>query len=175
MLRAKGEAQRAGGSLDRVFEQYRSALYAYFLRRTRNTADAEDLVQDVFVRLTRMGPAPGIRDIEAFMFRTAANLLRDRARRRQTHPDMAGLYEADFEIADGEPGPQRVLEARSELNEVVRALSALSERTRRIFMLRRLEQMKCQEIAALYGISVNAVEHHIAKALAHLAKTVKRG
>ncbi len=50
------------------------------------------------------------------------------------------------------------------------ALESLGERTRRIFILRRLEQMKCQEIADLFGISVKAVEHHIARALAHLAK-----
>ncbi len=61
-----------------------------------------------------------------------------------------------------------------ELKRVMDALGALSEKTRHIFILRRLEQMKCEDIASFYGVSVSAVEQHITKALAHLAKTVGR-
>lgn len=156
------------------FESYRPALLTYFLRRTRNAADAEDLTQDVFVRLSRLGAGADIHDAHAFVFRTAANLLRDRARRRLTHPILADMEGTNFDPTDGEPDPERVLEAKEELSEVVHALDTLSEKTRRIFILRRLEQMKCQDIAALYGISVKAVEHHIAKALAHISKAVTR-
>ncbi len=75
--------------LARWFSHYRPALFGFFVRRTHNASDAEDLVQDVFIRLVRLGPAPEIHDIEAFIFRTATNLLRDAARRRQTHPQSA--------------------------------------------------------------------------------------
>jgi RNA polymerase sigma factor (sigma-70 family) len=161
-------------ALGELFDRYRGALLAYFLRRTRNRADAEDLTHDVFVRLGRLDPATELQNAEAFIFQTAANLLRDRARRAEA---QRGVIVASAPMADpptGEPDAERVLGAKVELSRVMDALNTLSERTRNIFILRRLEQMKCEEIAAFYGISVSAVEQHITKALAHIAKTVKR-
>ena len=163
----------AGGiAMRELFDRYRPALYAYFLRRTRQPADAEDLTHDVFVRLGRLDPETEIHNIEAFIFRTAVNLLRDRARRAQTRLEVTELLPADSGLAAGEPGPERVLEAKVELKQVMDALAALSEKTRAIFILRRLEQMSCTDIASFYGISVSAVEQHITRALAHLARTV---
>lgn len=168
------DAQTGPTALGDLFDRYRSALLAYFLRRTRNRADAEDLTHDVFVRLGRLDPATELQNAEAFIFQTAANLLRDRARRAEA---QRGVFAAASPLTDpptGEPDAERVLSAKVELSRVMDALNTLSERTRNIFILRRLEQMKCEEIAAFYGISVSAVEQHITKALAHLAKTVKR-
>ena len=169
------EAGTSGGVASReLFDRYRPALYAYFLRRTRQQADAEDLTHDVFLRLTRLDPSTEILNIEAFIFQTAVNLLRDRARRAGTYGGITELLPTDPEPAAGEPGPERVLEAKVELKRVMDALGALSEKTRHIFILRRLEQMSCADIASFYGISVSAVEQHITKALAHLARTVGR-
>lgn len=175
----------SGGMASReLFDRYRPALYAYFLRRTRQHADAEDLTHDVFLRLSRLDPSTEIRNIEAFIFQTAVNLLRDRARRAQSHgpfipllPDDTGPMAGEHisgGLMSGEPTPERVLEAKVELKRVMEALATLSEKTRNIFILRRLEQMKCEDIASFYGISVSAVEQHITKSLAHLAKTVGR-
>jgi RNA polymerase sigma factor (sigma-70 family) len=160
--------------LGELFERYRPALYSYFMRRVRQGADADDLVQDVFVRLGRLDSATEIRDAEAFIFHTAVNLLRDRARRAKAHRDAGELAALEFDPADGVPGAERVLEAKVELGRVMDVLNALGEKTRNIFILRRLEQMKVDDIAAFYGISVKAVEYHITKAQAHLAKMIKR-
>jgi RNA polymerase sigma factor (sigma-70 family) len=156
------------------FERYRQSLYCYFLRHTRQRSDAEDLVQDVFVRMSRLDGVASVRNGEAFLFETATNLLKDWARKRKTHGVAVEPQAANCELWDREPGPERVLQAKAELGEVVQALSGLGEKTRNIFMLRRLEQAKCQEIAELYGISVKAVERHIAIALMHLSRTVVR-
>jgi RNA polymerase sigma-70 factor (ECF subfamily) len=124
--------------------------------------------------LGRIEDVSAIRNGEAFLFETAGNLLKDWARKRRTHGVCVEPQSAYFELWDREPGPERVLQAKVELGEVVQALAGLGEKTRHIFMLRRLEQVKCQEIAALYGISVKAVERHIALALVHLARTISR-
>lgn len=161
-------------ALRELFERYRGALLAYFARRTRNQSDAEDLTHDVFVRLGRLDPATELYNAEAFIFQTAANLLRDRARRAEAQRSVIVPSSPMPEPPAGEPDAERVLGAKVELSRVMDALSTLSEKTRNIFILRRLEQMKCEEIAAFYGISVSAVEQHITKALAHLARTIKR-
>lgn len=161
-------------ALHALFARHRRVLYYYFLHRTGQRSDAEDLVQDVFVRLSRMDSLEEIRNAEAFVFEAASNLLKDWARRRRTHGVSVEPIEAYCELWDREPGPERVIQARAELSAVVRALDGLGEKTRHIFILRRLERVKCQEIAALYGISVKAVERHIAKALLHLSRTIVR-
>jgi RNA polymerase sigma factor (sigma-70 family) len=171
---ARDKAASNPVALHDLFERYRPALKSYFLRRVGNAADADDLVQDVFVRLSRLDPATEIRNAEAFIFHAAVNLLRDRARRARAHRDVAELSALEFEPADEEPGAQRVLEAKAELGRVLAALNALSEKTRNIFILRRLEQVKVEDIAMFYGISVSAVEHHITRAQAHLAKMIRR-
>jgi RNA polymerase sigma-70 factor (ECF subfamily) len=165
---------RCGAAIHSLFARHRRVLYYYFLHRTGQRSDAEDLVQDVFVRLSRMESFEEIRNAEAFLFETASNLLKDWARRRRTHGVTVEPIEAYCELWDREPGPERVIQARAELCAVVQALDGLGEKTRHIFILRRLERVKCQEIAALYGISVKAVERHIAKALLHLSRTIAR-
>ena len=63
--------------------RFRLPLMGFFLRRTKNRAEAEDLTQEVFVRLiSSPGPADGINCAEAFVFRVATNLLIDRSRMR---------------------------------------------------------------------------------------------
>ncbi len=64
---------------------YRRALLAYFGRRVRSAAEAEDLTQDVFERVLRSLERGPILNAEALVFRIAVNLLRDRARRAQCH------------------------------------------------------------------------------------------
>ena len=80
---------------------------------------------------------------------------------------------ASFAQAE-ESSPERVLSSEQELHAVVEALASLSERTRDVFLLFRLEQMKHGQIAEMFGISVSAVEKHVSKAVAHLARRAAR-
>jgi RNA polymerase sigma-70 factor (ECF subfamily) len=67
---------------------------------------------------------------------------------------------------------ERVVLSEEALHRVDAALLQLNERTRDVFVLNRLEQMKNREIAQMLGISESAVEKHMTKALAHLARVV---
>jgi RNA polymerase sigma-70 factor (ECF subfamily) len=161
--------------------RYRRPLMSYFLRRARNRQDAEDLTQEVFLRIVRRDETVPLENAEVYLFRIAANLLRDRARRSATHRagEHASLDTAAIEFADSgllatglveDREPERVLISQESLTEVLRALDELGERTRDIFMLFRLEKMKHRDIAAIYGMTVSAVEKHIARAGVHLAR-----
>jgi RNA polymerase sigma-70 factor (ECF subfamily) len=68
-----------------------------------------------------------------------------------------------------ERSPERVLLARESLTKVLACLDELGEKTRDIFILFRLENMKQKDIAALYGIGQSTVEKHVMKAALHLA------
>lgn len=148
--------------------RYRQPLIAYFQRRVRSREEAEDLTQEVFLRLARRLDVEQIDNAEAFLFRTAVNLLRDRSRRGKTA--ASHMAELSHRAGVEELSPERVVESRQSLASVLRALDELDERTRDVFILHRLEGMRHAEIAGLYGVSVSSVEKYIIKALAHLAK-----
>ena len=146
---------------------------AFFMRRAASHSDAEDMTQELFAKLVT--PQAGAMDnADAYIFQMAANLLRDRGRREKVRAN----YRASLDTGsiDLEPlDPARVLLGRESLGEVSDALRELPERTRALFLLFRLEGMKQSELAALYGISISAVQKHIFKAMAHLTRRVRAG
>lgn len=157
---------------------YRGPLLAFFLRRVGNRAEAEDLTQEVFLRILR-GEGGAHRAGPAFIFTVATNLLRDRARRLQTTGgplvafDLHGGTGAANAGPHEEISPERVLLGKEALQRVHKALGKLSPQTRDIFLLFKLEQMKQRQIAEIYGISVSAVEKHIVAALTHVTKELR--
>lgn len=178
-----GEAEQSATSearfkaeLDRTF---RRPLIAYFLRRVGDRAEAEDLTQEVFVRVLNQSEHVDPARAKAYVFTAAANLLRDRARRAVTR--RTGAHTALDDAAQGEIpelteeiSPERVLVGRETLKAVLLALDGLSQRTRDIFVLYRIEKMKQHEIAALYGLSHGAVEKHLVKAMTYLTERFER-
>jgi RNA polymerase sigma factor (sigma-70 family) len=163
--------QTSFAELDRRF---RLPLKAYFGRRVRSAAEAEDLTQDVFERVLKSLKASPIINSEALVFRIAVNLLRDRARRQRSHGVEEPLTpESLLEFANAltvDLSPERVVLGERTLAEVLGALGELGERTRAIFYLYRFENLKIREIAEAYGISPSAVEKHVSKALLHLTR-----
>lgn len=107
---------------------------------------------------------------KGYVFRIAVNRWHDRNRRVQTHGTVVEWDDSAAFASAGEVSLDHALEQHQELDRVVAALQELNVRTLDIFMLARLEQMKQGEIADMFGISVSAVEKHISKALAHLAR-----
>lgn len=157
----------ADGPLAELVMRYRGPLLTYFSRNA-HPDDAEDLVQETFVRLLRKKDTDSIENPEAFLFTIARNLTYDRSRRRQTysrHFDPSAEADTATELY----GPERVLQSREALQGLLEGLADLSEQTQDIFLLHRLEGMKYAEIAELYGISRSAVEKHMIKALARVA------
>lgn len=159
---------------------YRRPLMNYFLRHTGDAADAEDLTQEVFVRALRLDGDRAIHSPDTFVFTIASNLLRDRSRRRMARQadrhvslDRGGQDDNPspaVEIPAEDLSAERVLIDRERLRQALEALDKLPARTREIFILFRLEGMRQSEIAARLGISVSAVEKHVVRAVAHLAR-----
>lgn len=154
-----------GAELLQLYQRYRPALIAFFARRLRNRNEAEDLTQEVFARLacnTRQ-----FREPDAYIFQTAANLLRDRSRREKVRFNYQ-MQEGGVASPSDHLGPERVIAGRQTLHRVIEALQELPERTRTIFMLHRLEKLKKGEVAALLGLSISGVDKHLVKAMLHL-------
>jgi RNA polymerase sigma factor (sigma-70 family) len=161
-----------------VVAEMRPALVKYFKRKTGNPTEAEDLAQDVLLRVLAH-PNWETRDqAKGYIFRTAVNRWRDSLRRRRIRGPTIAWEEASPERANENAGvensPERVLIVGEELNQVVRALEGMNVRTRTVLMLIKLEQMRVATVAEMLGISVSAVAKHLAKGIAQLAELRKQ-
>jgi RNA polymerase sigma factor (sigma-70 family) len=167
--------QPSSAALDEVAARLHKPLLAYFARRTRTREDAEDLTQEVFVRLSRQEDLGVIANLESFVFSIAANLLTDFYRRTPRRAVERSIDVADLEIAASEPDASRVVEDRQNLDVLMRAIKALPERRRAVFVMHRFEGMSHPAIASSLGISVSGVEKHIAAAIVQLAAAIGTG
>lgn len=157
----RSEAAKVIGDLS---VRFRPALMAFFLRRIRNFSEAEDLTQEVLLRVAQKSDTLDTGRPDAYVFQIAANLLRDRARRgnvREAYLNGAAIIE---EARVEERDPDRVLRGKQALATVTAALHEMPERTRTIFVLFRLENLKQHQIADMLGVSVRTVEQHVVRA-----------
>jgi RNA polymerase sigma-70 factor (ECF subfamily) len=140
------------------------------VRRGVPVDEADDLVQEAFLRLEKYERDHEVQSREAFVMRAAANLTVDRARRAAANPvGPAGeLNLADIAAAEALPDEQA--ESRARLEHLELGLAALPEQARRILLLRRIDGLSFKEIAATEGLSVSAVEKKVARATLALMK-----
>jgi RNA polymerase sigma-70 factor (ECF subfamily) len=144
-------------------------LLRYFERRVRERHEAADLVQEVFLRLSTRGDADKIEHLRSYVFQVAAAVLADRHRRRTVRQADAHVPFDPERIGEAEIAPDRIVAGREALGAALAILQTMPERTRTVFVLRRMEGMRYRDIAERLGISVSAVEKHMVRAVEYLA------
>jgi RNA polymerase sigma-70 factor (ECF subfamily) len=165
---AGGDARDLESRLGARSRELRNALTRYFQQRMRDSNEVEDLVQETFLRIVKRGNCDELEQLDGYIFQTAASVLVDRARRRKARAsDKHVPFEPELhsEVAEG---PDLALLNRESLRSVGAILLELPERTRQVFVLRRLEEMSYKEIAIRLGLSVSAIEKHMLHATRHL-------
>jgi RNA polymerase sigma factor (sigma-70 family) len=137
-------------------------------RRARGRTDPEDLLHSAWLRLEHYRSNHVVKDTKAFLVHAAVNIGIDSNRHERIvafeRDDRAG------EIPNDAPLQDEVIVARARLERVKEGLVKLSPRTRRVFLMHRIDGMKYREIAKEVGISQSAVEKHIARAALFLAE-----
>jgi len=152
-----------------ALESYAPALRRYF-RRHLERADAEDLVQEVFIGMQARQTGDVIRNLNGYIFSVAANVLRNHRRQRALAWDADGPPGASDTIPSDAPSPERTMLGREGLARAMAIIRALPPRTRDIFVLHRFEELSYPAIASRVGISVSAVEKHMMAALRALSE-----
>ncbi|SFJ46525.1 RNA polymerase sigma-70 factor, ECF subfamily [Sphingomonas sp. NFR04] len=153
--------------LAQLLGEMRPELSRFMLTRQCDPAEVDDLLQDLYVKLTSIGTGP-IAYPRAYLYQMANNLLHDhrRGRRRQQARDDHWARDragSDLEVA-ATPSPEASAIARDELARVNRALASMPERTALILKLYRLEGMSQKAIAQSLDLSLSAVEKHLQRA-----------
>jgi RNA polymerase sigma-70 factor (ECF subfamily) len=162
-----------------VVKDYSRRVYNLAYRFAGQHEPAEDLTQDVFVRIYRTldqyDPKAG--NLSNWLMRVARNLIIDDYRRRGRTPTENGEDLSDHEYhlhAGGVGDPQRLVERRELSNLVQAAISKLSPELRVCIILRDLEELSYQEIVELLKIPEGTVKSRINRGRIELAKILRR-
>lgn len=158
-----------GGNLDalgELFERHHRPVFHFLSRTTGDVGVAEDLVQEVFVRILKYRHTydPDSR-FETWLFRIARNARADHFRRRGPAP----APEADaFDVAAQEPGPAQQLEQQVDAGQLERALRQLPAEPRDLLVLARFHGLPYDQIAETLGIETGAVKVRVHRAMKQL-------
>lgn len=137
--------------------------------RGRTHDEADDLIQEAFLRLQLYRRSRHVEEPEAFLVRAVENLFIDQLRRKLRRGSHVAVEQELPRLTDPMPLPDEVLAAQQRLQRLRCALEALSPRTREVLLLQRIEGFSHAQIAARLEITVSAVEKHVAKAALFLS------
>ena len=146
-----------------IYSRVRSAL----MRRGRTHHEAEDLMQEAWIKMASYEREHAVERPEALLMRIALNLSVDAYRMSVSHGEEVAVE--DVVLIDIAPSIDDVVLGKERMARLSMCLRRLSPKTRDIVLSYRLEGLTYQEIAARHGLSVSTVEKHVARAMVQLA------
>ena len=146
----------------------------FFTARLGSAAAAEDLVQDMYVKICAIDPSTTVQNEVAFLYRLGSNLMLDRLRQQRRAAARDGDWRdinvtlVGVEEVSEEPGADEAVAGRQRLAQVIEALKTMPTQHRDAFRMHRLEGMSQAQTAAALGVSVSSVEKYVRAALTHI-------
>lgn len=163
--KSQSDDERAFGEL---VSRYESKVYSLALKMLRNPEDAEDVLQDTFLRAYRgIKSFKGNSTFSTWIYRITANSALMRLRKRQLPTvsiDDADEREAPINIADWAPGPVEQMLNQETQAAMTEAIDALPPEFRQVFVLRDIEELSNAEVAEILDLSVAAVKSRLHRA-----------
>lgn len=163
-------------SLDSLFRQYKRELNRIAYSRLGCPDDADDVVQDAFVRYAtqekkqNQGMATEVETPKFFLFRIVSNLVIDRIRQQQRRGIHTSIDEVGQNLIDPRPLLCEQLASRQQLKRLAKALDELPENCRAAILMSRLDGLSHAEIAERLQVSKSMVSKYIMQAVKHCAK-----
>jgi RNA polymerase sigma-70 factor (family 1) len=164
----------AGGdekAFRKLFHQYWDNIYGVALMLTKSPAMAEDMVQEIFLKLWLKREQLGeVDNFQNYLFIIARNhifdLLRKKSREQEFYNQLVSYFQ------EGPDSPEQQLLHKESKNLLQKAINSLPDQQRKVYLLSRDQGLKQDEIAAQLGISKNTVRNHMAKALQTLREVL---
>jgi RNA polymerase sigma-70 factor (ECF subfamily) len=179
--RTAGKTAPSIETLDRIVDDYQRRLYGFALRMTGNREDAEEIVQDAFVRAYRaLGKMSDEQRselrLQPWLYTITLNVTRNRLRsKRPTNVALDALADPDALLRDsleGPPRPETIVEQNAEVALVEKALLSLPMHLRAAATLRFIEGRSHPEIAEILHQPIGTVKSHVHRAVRILRRTL---
>lgn len=165
--------------LEASYRDHRGELLRFLVARTGDPGEAEEILQDVWIRL-RQAPCASIANGRAYLYRMAQNLVVDRIREKQRRMQRERIWLDDgtnhaasgVETVDPSQTAEDTLVEREETARLLSALATLPEGARRAFELHKIDGLSHADVAQRLGISKSGVEKHMAVAMKYLRRAL---
>lgn len=148
----------------RMYQDHRQDVFLHLLSMVKNRDIAEELVQDSFIRLSRVPGIEVIRQPRAFLIKIATNLALDYLRQQKKIPSFEA-EDAFNNLESNQPAQLEEVIKERQLNQLKQTIAQLPDRSREALMLARFKEMTLKEVAREMGISQTMVEKHLKTAL----------
>ncbi len=156
-----------------LFERYAPRIYQFSLSYLKNSADSEELVQDVFLKIwEKRETLDHSKNIKAFIFKVAVNTIYDFIRHKNIENAFSDFARANFETNSNNTWHTVIFDEMQE--NLQKLLAQLPEQQQKIFQLSKEEGLSSEEIAAKLNLSKRTVENHLYRAISFLKENFKR-
>jgi RNA polymerase sigma-70 factor (ECF subfamily) len=151
--------------LSALVSQYAGTLYRVAFSVLRNPADAEDAVQEAFIRVLRHRDTLGeVRDQRVWLIRIVWNIVLDRKRRAKTRPETDDVSELARVLPAGGLTAEQIASAAQHHAHVLSCVDQLPAKEREVLMLSAFEELTSVEIAEVLGITESSVRSRLFRA-----------
>ena len=168
--------QQKAEVLSDLFKRFRPQLLRFIVKRVKDPTEAEEIIQEAFIRFQNKYDTAEIASPEALLARIASNLVIDRVRekaaRAQREQAWGQVYTEGADVTLGPSqsvDPARALSAKQDVGAALQILNQLPQKTRQIFLLHRFEGLSHGEVSMRTGFPKSTIEKHMIKAIKALA------
>ncbi len=156
----------------RIFDHYEPRIYAFVLKMTRSEVAAEEIVQELFIKLwTSRETAAAIQNPRSYIFRMAtnrtANYLKSLARNHQLEKKISALGGSSINSTE------QIIDLKETEEQVNKLLDQLPEQQRKVYILSRKEGLNTGQIATLLTLSEKTVKNHLTAALRFMKEKLR--
>lgn len=152
-----------------VFDSWFDKIRSYLFYRGASAEQASDLAQDVFLRIWEKKVELEPKTIGKLLYKMAGDMFISKYRRSKVEANYLSSLVFDYEMIS----PQEQIQYKELAANYSKALEALSDKQRTVFLMAKMDGMKYHEIAEQLDLSVKAVEKRMSQALAYLRNVLK--
>ena len=162
-------------TIAQLVAEYSTALYRVAFSVTRNAAEAEDAVQETFLRVLRHESRLGeIRDYRVWLVRIVWNIVLDKKRRAKTRPEGEDIADHARLLTTGERGADATVISSQEHARILALIDRLPAREREALLLSAVEELTTAEIAAALGTTESSIRSRIFRARRELSVLLEK-
>jgi RNA polymerase sigma-70 factor (ECF subfamily) len=160
-----------------LIKQYKNRIYSYAVYMLRNRMDADDVTQEVFIRLWKNIDNFNVNSTAAYIMKITHNLCLDYLKRRSVNLSREYAIDEEFEESyagnNPEDNPQNVTHWGCMSTKIKEAISRLPENLRSVFVLYEIEGYKYTEISKTLDMPLNSVKVYLMRARLKLQDELK--